>query len=372
MKRTVRFTALVLIVALCVCAFAGCVNKQSWAVKSDGGKHSISAAMYIYLLEQNKSSYLQSNSLTESEDMWDEQYTDEYTLGQYLQAYTLETLVSYIIWRQQFDNLGLSFTEAEEAAIQAEIDAMLEESGGETVVKESLRENGLDYDDYMDLVYYDTQKVYKVVDYYFGENGIEPANEEDVKAYFEENYARCKHILISSLDSDGYTVTGDEMLKVKQTAQEVYDLAKKADDAAFDKLIEQYNEDEGVAAYPDGYVFTTGEMVDSFEKAAFDMEVGETRLVESEYGFHIMRKLTLEDEQVFTDEVRRQLLTQLKSTELAELYDQWTEDIPVKVNRDVFKKYTCASIGTAEEQEDQAQSLLDSIVGQLGLEESEE
>lgn len=371
MKRTVRLTALVLIVALCVCAFTGCVNKQSWAVKSDDGKHSISAGMYIYLLTQNKSSYLESNSLTESDDMWDEQYTDEYTLGEYLQAYTLETLVSYIIWREQFDNLGLSFTAEEEAAIQQEIDAMLEESGGEDVVKASLKENDLNYDEYIDLVYYDTQKVYKVVDYYFGENGIDPANEEEIKTYFEENYARCKHILISSLDSDGYTVTGDDMLQVKKTAQEVYDLAKKADETAFDELIEQYNEDEGVASYPDGYVFTTGEMVDTFEKAAFDMEVGETRLVESEYGFHIMRKLSLEDDSVFTEEVRRQLLTQLKSTELAELYDQWTADISVKVNQDVFKKYTCVSIGTTEEEEDEAQSLLDSIVGQLGLEEGE-
>lgn len=369
MKRFVKTVSLLAAAVLCL-SLSGCVTKKSYCVKS--GDHSISAGMYAYQLAQQKSSYLSQNSLTEGDETWDEEYDDTLTIGEYIQSATVNSLVSSLVWRLQFDRLGLSFTEEEQKNIEENIAEMEEGSGGKEMVKQTLDEYGISYDEFIESVYYDTQKILKVVDYYFGENGVEPVPESEILEYFTDNYTRCKHILISTQDANGNTLTDNDMKEAKSKAQSVYEKAKNADEAAFDQLIEEYNEDEGVASYPDGYVFTTGEMVDAFEKAAFDMEVGETRLIQSEYGFHIIRKLTLEDESVFTEEIRKNMLMSLKNGEISEMFTQWQEEFSIKINRGVLTKYTCKTVSIGEDVSAGEEEQLAQIADQLGLEEIEQ
>lgn len=369
MKLYIKLICIALSLAVSL-GLGGCVTKNSYCAKT--GEHSISAGMYAYQLAQQKSSYLSQNSLTEGEETWDEEYDDTYTIGEYIQVSTLNEMVSALTWRAQFDRLELSFTEEEQKNIEDNIAEMEEASGGKELVRKTLKEYGISYDEFIESVYYDTQKVLKVVNYYFGKDGVEPVSESEILEYFTDNYTRCKHILISTVDENGSTFTADAMKSAKSKAQSVYEKAKKADEAAFDALMKEYNQDEGVASYPNGYVFTTGEMVDDFEKAAFDMEVGETRLIQSEYGFHIMRKLTLNDEKVFTEEIRKNMLMSLKSEEIANMFEQWREDFPIKVNRGVLKKYTCKSVNIGEDVSAAEQDQLDAIASQLGLEEIEE
>ncbi|MBR5783335.1 MAG: peptidylprolyl isomerase [Clostridia bacterium] len=369
MKKTIRIICFVLIAVLSI-SLCGCVNKNTWAVRY--GEHTVSAGMFVYQLQQQKSNYLSSNSLTESNDIWNEEYDDEYTIGDYIQLLTLQSLVSNITWRAQFERLGLSFTEEEQANIDASIAELIENSGGEDYVRNALKENGIGYDEFVELVYYDTQKILKVVDYYFGAAGLEPVPEQEIKDYFADNYARCKHILISTQDSSGSTLTGNDMKDARAEAQSVYEMAKNADDAAFDALIKEYNDDEGVSTYPDGYVFTTGEMVDEFEKAAFDMDVGETRLVQSDYGYHVIRKLTLDDKNVFTEEIRKKMLMSLKNVEISELFSAWMDETPCDINQSVVRKYDCTSIGTVEESAISEEEQLAALAEQLGLEQSQQ
>ncbi len=369
MKYFAKWLCLLLAVVLCI-TMGGCVNKGSYCVKTD--HHSISAGMYAYQLAQQKSNYLSQNSLTEGNETWDEEYDDERTIGEYIQTVTLNSLVSSLIWRCQFDRLKLEFSDEEQKNIEDNIAKMVEASGGEEAVKKTLKEYGIGYDEFVESVYYDTQKILKVVDYYFGEQGVEPVSEKEILEYFKDNYTRCKHILISTQDAEGNTYTDEDMKGARSEAQKVFEEAKKADEAAFDKLIEKYNDDEGVASFPDGYVFTTGEMVDAFEKASFDMEVGETRLVQSEYGFHIIRKLTLEDEKVFTEEIRRNMLMSLKNEEISEMFEQWQDEFKVRVNRGVLTKYTCKSVSIGEDVSASEEEQMEALVGQLDLEETEE
>ena len=369
MKKKVKIFAVFLAAVMSI-SLGGCVNTHSWAVKS--GNHSISAGMYIYQLQQEKSNYLSQNSLTESDETWDAEYDDKLTLGEYIQTSTVQSLVSSVTWRAQFDRLGLSFTDEEKATIEDNIKVMLDGAGGDEAVRQTLKEYGMDYDEFMQMVYYDPQKVLKVVQYYFGQQGLEPVSREEILEYFTDNYVRCKHILISTVDENGAMLTGQDMTNANKKAQSVFEQAKKANDADFDKLIAQYNDDEGVSAYPDGYVFTTGEMVDEFEKAAFDMEVGETRLIQSDYGFHIMRKLTLEDEKVFTQEISQKMLMNLKAKEIGELFAQWQQELDCKLNTGVFKKYTCKTVKVGESTSQTEQEQLQEFAEQLGLEETQE
>ena len=69
--------------------------------------------------------------------------------------------------------------------------------------------------------------------------------------------------------------------------------------ADFDELIKQYGQDPGTEVYPDGYVFTKGEMVEEFETAAFELaENGISDVVETTYGYHVLLRLPITDEYI--------------------------------------------------------------------------
>ena len=54
-------------------------------------------------------------------------------------------------------------------------------------------------------------------------------------------------------------------------------------------------EDNGYASYPDGYVFSEGEMVQEFEDGVKALEIGGlSDIVESSYGFHIILRIPID------------------------------------------------------------------------------
>ncbi len=112
-------------------------------------------------------------------------------------------------------------------------------------------------------------------------------NEEAIaraEKQYSEDYVTAKHILV--------TFDGRTKAEAKKIIDAVLKKAKKGDD--FDKLIEEYCEDPGVASNPDGYTFTKGQMVEEFEKAAFELKVGEiSDVIETAYGYHIIKKEAL-------------------------------------------------------------------------------
>ena len=96
----------------------------------------------------------------------------------------------------------------------------------------------------------------------------QPSIYEEAKAYVQ-----AKHILVE-----------DEKL-----ANELYE--KAVGGADFDALIEEYNTDPGMKQNPDGYVFTKGQMVEPFEKAAFELGYGEiSKPVKTDFGYHIIKR----------------------------------------------------------------------------------
>lgn len=91
--------------------------------------------------------------------------------------------------------------------------------------------------------------------------------------------ATVQHVLILN-DTD----KGDP----NEIAQMVYSKAKLGTD--FYELMKQYNED--YQETEDGYTFPEGEMVESFENAAFSLAIDEiSEIVRSDYGFHIIKRL---------------------------------------------------------------------------------
>ncbi len=122
------------------------------------------------------------------------------------------------------------------------------------------------------------QKVYKDLQ----ENVSKYASADKLKDYMSDDKITVKHILIMAKDEEAKP-------EAKKKAEEVLAKVKAGED--FDKLVEEYNEDPGMTAA--GYTFAKdGSMVEEFEKAAFDLEVGQTSdIVETSYGYHIIKRI---------------------------------------------------------------------------------
>jgi peptidyl-prolyl cis-trans isomerase C len=85
---------------------------------------------------------------------------------------------------------------------------------------------------------------------------------------------RCAHILVAK----------------ESVAKEVLDKLSKGE--SFSKLAEQYSIDGTRKHGGDLGFFGRGVMVKDFEKAAFDLQKGQTSgIVKSQFGYHIIKRL---------------------------------------------------------------------------------
>ena len=139
-------------------------------------------------------------------------------------------------------------------------------------------------------------------------------DEKEVAAYYTDTFMAAKHILISD----------------KNTASSVLSKIKKGED--FDKLMAEYTEDPGIETNPDGYVFTSGEMVAEFENAVKALKVGKVSdLVESDYGYHIIKRIELpEFESTNYEDVAGAMVKELVATH----YDQVINE--GEISRDAY------------------------------------
>ena len=103
------------------------------------------------------------------------------------------------------------------------------------------------------------------------------------------------------LGSDGYQLTRDytteEIREAVDRAQIIAEQCVEKNYTLFDNFVEKYSEDEGLSEYPGGYYLTAESKYDSPEvlKALFEMEEGEIRTVNSDYGIHVIMKYELDE-----------------------------------------------------------------------------
>lgn len=150
----------------------------------------------------------------------------------------------------------------------------------------------------------------------------EAVDDSAVAEFYKNNYVRAKHILRTTVDPQ----TGESMTDLQKKATFTLMTAIKNEldkGASFDDLIKKHGEDPGVESQPDGYVFTYGEMVEPFEKAAFALEEGKiSDIIETSYGYHIIKREPLPE---LTPEIKESVKEQIASTMLKNM----TESVPV-------------------------------------------
>ncbi len=170
-------------------------------------------------------------------------------------------------------------------------------------------------------------------------------SDEEMKKYYEEHKVdyykdevKASHILISTVDDNGKELSETKKKEAKKKAEEVLKKAKSGEE--FSELAKEYSDDPGSAANGGdlGY-FTKGQMVQPFEEAAFSLKSGEiSGLVESEYGYHIIKVYDKIDKQLTFDEVKDEIKKTLTEDKYMESIEAITKKAKVEKNESVIKK----------------------------------
>jgi len=156
-------------------------------------------------------------------------------------------------------------------------------------------------------------------------------SEADLKAYYEQNAERlsgqeerrASHILISA----PRTSAESERQKAKAKAEELLAQARKAPDT-FAELARKNSQDPGSASKGgDLDFFVRGAMVKPFEDAAFVLKKGEfSPVVETEYGFHIIRLTDIKTPQARGfDEMKAELEEQVRKQQAQRKFQESAE-----------------------------------------------
>ncbi len=235
-------------------------------------------------------------------------------------------------------------SESERKEIQEYLDELLKDKEYVQFVKNEL---GLTSGQYKDI-FLKSQTIQSFSQDFMqkNRNAVEVSDEE-VKAYYVENSesfddVTVRHLLIQT-NQDG--LTAEQKKEKKSLAEDLLKRIQQGEDMV--ELIAQYSEDPSHTENEGVYTFTyTESYAQAFKDWAFQAEIGDLGLIETEFGYHIMR---LEDKSTY-DEKKELIKSNLKAKKLNEFYNsqvvEWTKEPAFNLikNENVLYKITQKNI----------------------------
>ena len=186
------------------------------------------------------------------------------------------------------DKKDIELSDEEEDKVKNTVISFRRSRGGMKSYNQYLKDTGLDEDFIEDVI---TAMVLKDK---LKEESTAEISDDEKKQYFKDNYYRAKHVLLSTENADDA-----KKEEIKAKAEEIMKRAQSGE--SFDALVSEFSEDPGSATNPDGYFFTAGEMVAPFENAVKEAEIGGITICESDFGYHVILRLALDDNQELFD-----------------------------------------------------------------------
>ncbi len=263
------------------------------------GEIEIPASHYLYWLQRVISDYLAQFGGQMTTLPWDTEMVEGQTFGQFMQDQALELATLHTLLRQMAQEESLTPDPAVAAEVESQYVNMIMQAGdNEERVIHALWGNLLSKE-LITWISENSDLSSQLRELYFGENSGHYPTDAEVNAYLEESgQYRAKHILLATIDLDTREPLDEEAVAQKKAlADELLSQLRTAQEpiVLFDQLMNEYSEDSGLAANPDGYTTRKGKMVAPFENAALALKSGEiSDVVESDFGYHIILRLPMD------------------------------------------------------------------------------
>lgn len=278
----------------------------------------VPASAYFYWLSYYASylEYYYQSSGGEDFSLSD-QYDEDTTYADYVQEQTENTLISSVVATQKAQEEKVELSED----AQTNLDNMEENADPNTLLYYATDLDGLKFT-FTNYSYSDALQTAL-----FEKGGKYYANKETLQDYYDDNVFGAKHILIQTSG-----MSDEEKAEAKKTIQGYLDKILASDDQAstFDQYMNEHSEDSGLAQYPDGYTFMSGDMVSEFEDAVAALKVGEItpEVVESSYGYHIIMRIEPDPEEIDNETLKERYQEDTYSG----LLDEWTQSAEISTS----------------------------------------
>ena len=279
------------------------------------------------------------------------------TLEDAMKQAALQMAQLYALMPGEAAKMGLTVTEDDLAESKANLTKMEEDLGGTEIADHYLWQIPMTREVYLEM----RQSAIasdKIQEARYGENGTNRPTDAQVLEYAatELGVYRTKHILLKTVDTDK-PLTDDSdrntglyeplddatVAEKKKLAEDILTQLDASSDPVglFDELMNQYSEDTGLSNNPNGYTFTEGQMVTEFydgAKALAEDEVSE--LVKSSYGYHIIKRVKLDDSQL--DNFKSDIVSAISGS-MDELLQQWIDEAQVETT-DLYSTITYENV----------------------------
>lgn len=291
------------------------------------------AYIVTYYLDGKNSSAFWDQKVSGSDKTWNETFTE----------FIIDNAKTYCAALYLFDELGLSVSDKVVKQIDEEIETLLinQADGNKNTFNEILSQYGVNMDILREL-YVLEEKVEFVQEYLYGKNGIEPISTETKEKYYQDNYVRFKHVFLylnnrPAFDADGnYKYNEDGTVAYREMTEEENNKVRekanglladiKAGTLTFEEVLQKHGEDITNEEYINGYYLSDDSVyVEEVVKALDDMEVGEVRLVESEYGVHIVRRYEL-DKGAYDKAANKDFFSDFESSLISKIFNARLEN----------------------------------------------
>lgn len=285
MKR-IKAAAVLLVMTFILSSCTGGISDDTVA---SVGEETVSAGEIAFLIAQNVEAVkkqMEGMEDSEKQEYWNTD-VDGKKPADIIKENAMEYLLNYAAFAQASKDEGISVSSSEvktkmnTAFSQEDLKKYKDTYGVSSDAVRKVVRKQLLYQKYL------TRILEKKKDY--------NPTEEQLAELFKSDYFKAKHILFKITDSEtGAEYSPEQVAEIREKAENVLSRAKRGED--FDKLMNEFSEDPGLSSNPDGYVFTDGEMITEFQDAVKNLpENGISELVKSSYGFHIIKRLPLDD-----------------------------------------------------------------------------
>lgn len=168
-------------------------------------------------------------------------------------------------------------------AVQTKLEAQVEELGGVRKYKKFLKENNMTDSFFRFNLLVDIMQNELFYVYTYDLELIEP-DDEAIYDVIQDEFIRTQHIYVSKDSGASYEEN-------KSLITEAYDRIKSGED--FTAVAKEYSNDESFDE--NGFYIPSGYMSDTYDAAAFDLEIDEvTDIIEDDAGFYIIKRLDLD------------------------------------------------------------------------------
>jgi len=313
MKRFFLRTVSFFIICAVILVAGGCKSDESIAMSLTYEKNTttISSNVYSYYLSYNKtmmlaefylgSGYTQENLpyLGDMPEFWSTQIAEGVTWGDYAKYQAENQMAQFLAVAAYCKENAISLSKDEINNVDIFIKELTKANYGNS---KSAFNSALLKFNINDSIYREIKRLEALLGpfskYIYGEGTGVQITDEMINSVYQELCVRFKHIVLfkepgtRDVDNNPEKYSNEELEDRKSRVDGIYERIINGED--FEEFLSE-SEDPYSVSIPDGYTFSEDStFIDEVIEAAFDdMKIGEVRKIESDTGFHIIKKYEL-------------------------------------------------------------------------------